>query len=697
MADMGKLRGAIALPLIVSLSCIPPKGVATEPTGGSGSTKDYAPLTIKDDAKAANQAVILGTDAKNGSTVLPLPATPTKGLVDAMFVKLGGVDIASGGSTPVKLSTEPNADGSVQVGIYEELAGGTGSQWRAGVWVSAFVAASTLGKDLTDFSFSAASGGYIDGASASGLMAGGFLATMTGEKIDPTVTMTGIINPDGTIGPVGGIPEKFAASIEKGKRTLGYPIGMRYAKSEATGKDVDLVAFAKSKGAEAVEIANVQEAYKLLTHKHLPETLPVAEADMVLDDETIKGIDAKYKGWQKKLAEEWGALLQLQQAGRLPARLLAMASHAQKSAEQAERLYKQGLIAGAYSKMLVAWVYAASATDTYDIVSKIQAGHTDAALAAITSLDQLDTRTTEVFKKIGAIKPSTLGGHLLMIASFQAALRSWGFKMFAKDQVTQTKELIGMLARRSAAELQGPEVADAVVERLAPTVLLIGQTIASAAMADEELDFMTEKSVNYRCSIPNIKRMSTSFQSAGAAGVNYFETLLVEPAAKQFGMTMDQARVRIAMSEPNYLVSYMLSHLQQVDGLPKELKELWGEKSPQWNLMMLAGSEVAYYNSAELIAKYYSLGISTDYQTGRANAVVHEKAFMNMLASAERNARASARGARIATGSIPVQAKLAYQQATIAREGDLSDKIDALSQFWLSSAYSQTAVMLARN
>jgi hypothetical protein len=127
------------------------------------------------------------------------------------------------------------------------------------------------------------------------------------------------------------------------------------------------------------------------------------------------------------------------------------------------------------------------------------------------------------------------------------------------------------------------------------------------------------------------------------------------------------------------------------------MKTAWGENSPQWNLMALAGSQLAYYNSAELIAKYYSLGLKTDYVTGKANGVEHEKAFMNMLASAERSARASARAARIATGSIPVQAKLAYQQATIAREGDMSDKIDALSQYWMSSAYSQTAVMLARN
>src|SRR5262249_13755730 len=149
-----------------------------------------------------------------------------------MYVQMGGTSPATGGMTPVRLATAPNPDRSVQVGVFEEFANGTGSQWRAGVWVSAIVAATVLGKDLTDFTFSATSGGYIDGASASGLMSAGFLAAITGVEIDPAVTMTGIINPDGTIGPVAGIPEKFLGSIEKGKKRLGYPIGMRMAKSE---------------------------------------------------------------------------------------------------------------------------------------------------------------------------------------------------------------------------------------------------------------------------------------------------------------------------------------------------------------------------------------------------------------------------------------------------------------------------------
>src|SRR3990172_1470432 len=119
-------------------------------------------------------------------------------------------------------ATAPQSDGPVRVGMYEQFAGGMGPQWRAAVWISSFVAASMLGKDLTDFRFTAENAGYIDGASAGALMTAGFIASLTGAKIDPSATMTGIVNPDGTVGPVGGIPHKFTASLAAGKKRLGY-------------------------------------------------------------------------------------------------------------------------------------------------------------------------------------------------------------------------------------------------------------------------------------------------------------------------------------------------------------------------------------------------------------------------------------------------------------------------------------------
>jgi hypothetical protein len=688
---MGKLVGVVTL---FVLSCGGKQAPKPQPT--DETKKQYAPLTIKQDAKRPNQAVILGTDEGNGSTVVPLPVTPMNGVVDAMFVRTGAGVTASGGSSPVKLGTAPNQEQTVQVGIYEEMAGGAGPQWRAGVWVSAFVAANTLGKDLTDFTFTASSGGFIDGASASGLMAGGFLSTMTGAKIDGTATMTGIINPDGTIGPVDGIPEKFSASIAKGKKRLGYPIGMRYAESAASGEKVDLEQLAKDGGATAVEIANVHDAYKLLTGRALPQPVPVTEADMALDAETTKAISVKYKAWQQRLAGEWSQLLQLQQAGRLPTRLALMASHAQKTGEEAERLHAQGKVAAAYARVLSAWVSAASATDTYDILTKVAAGDTVGAMGALGALDALDAATTEVFKKIGAMKPNTMGGHLQMMGAFQSALRGWGFKMFAADSVTRTRRFMLGLDGRSREELASPELANEVVENVAPTVLLIGRTVAETIHAAQRIEFESEKTINYMCSLPNVRRLATSYASASAAGINYFETLIVQDAARAQNLTFEEASRQFALKEPEYLIAFQLSRLANNEGLPKQLREQWGEKSLAWNLMALAGNELAYSVSGELIAKHHSIGVKVD-PTGRVDSVVHEKAFANMLETAEKTARASARAARIATGAIPVQSKIAYQIASIQRDGDTADKIEALAGYWTASALSQTAVALARN
>jgi len=656
----------------------------------------YGPLGARGDAKRPNQAVILGTDDKNGSTVIPLPAAQAKAVVDAMYVQMGGSGPATGGMTPVKLATGPNPDQSVQVGLYEEFNGGTGPQWRAGVWVAAIVAAGVLGKDLTDFTFSASSGGYIDGASASGLMAGGFLAAMTGAEIDPKATMTGIINPDGTIGPVGGIPEKFVGSIEKGKRRLGYPIGMRKAKSEATGEEVDLVELAKQHGAEAIEIADVHEAYKLLTGKQLPDTVPLAESEMALDAGTSAALEEKYKDWQQRLAKEWGSIVQLDSAGKLPALLGTLKEYTKHYSDLAEQLHKKGLVGAAYQRMLYAWTFATATNTTYELLNKVKKGDITGAVAELNTLDQLGGNINAVFQKIGALKPKTLGGHLQMIAAFKTALRSYVYRQLASQITMSTVMYLQTLASEPAAKLTSAETADQVVAAIAPTLLYVGRTTAESTLALQELEFEKEDSVTYMCSLPNVKRMATSFQSAAAAGVSYFDTMVIDELAKSASLSVDDARNRFSAVEPDYLVAYLMTKLSDTEGLPKDLKTGWGEKSLAWGLMSLASSELAYFDSAELIAKYYSLGVHTD-DNNKVDKIEFEQAFTNMLASAERNARANARAAKIAAGAVPVQAKLAYQIAAIERDGDLSEKVDALGEFWAASAFSQTAVMLARN
>ncbi|MGE5181398.1 MAG: hypothetical protein ACM31C_05030 [Acidobacteriota bacterium] len=649
------------------------------------SVKTYRPLGIRADAKAPRQAVILGTDANDGSTVLPLPAAQATGRVDAMFVSTGG-----GGLSPIELATAPDLDGGVQVA--------TGPAWRAGVWGAAIVAASVLDKDVTDFTFSATSGGVSDGASASALIAAGFLATLTGAPIDPQATMTGILDPDGAIGPVDGLPEQLLGAIAQGKKKLGYPIGMRMARSEASGQPVDVEELAKAHGARAIAIADAHDAYRLLTGKQLPRAVPVAEADMALDAATTKLLEGKYLTWQQQVAQRWATIVQLDSAGRLPATLVAMRDHAKQLVDAAEKMHRQGRAAPAYVRILTAAVYTQATADTYELLAKVQAGDLAGAGAMLGKLAERGKAAAGVLDEIGQRQPSTLGGHLTMIAAFETALASWVSGVHAARTVAAAQDALKSVAfaHASKAELGAPAFADTLVAALAPAAVFSAAAGVGAEVAREELELEASRSVDYTCSIPDVRRVASSFQAAAAAGLDYLDALLVEPLAKRASLPVDDARQRLGSREPDYLVTWMASRLGSGEGLPHELQVKWGAQSLAWSLLSLAGSELAYDDAGLLISKHASLGVKTD-DGGKLTGLAHDEALDPMLATAERSARASARAARIATGAIPVPAKLAYQAAMLERDGDLSAKLDALRQFRTASAMSQIAVMLARN
>jgi hypothetical protein len=644
---MGLTRGVLAAALVVACGGTQ-HGAPTQPP--APRVVAYAPLGFKADARVPNQAVILGTDDKHGSTVIPLPAGPSTVQIDR-----------------VTLATAPNPEHAVQV---------TGGP---GVWMSAVVAANVLDKDVGDFTFSAT------GDAASGLVAGGFLAALTGAPIDGAATLTGTINPDGTIGPVPGVPEAFLAAIQNGKRRLGYPAGMRMVTS-AAGETVDLVALAKAHGAEAVEIGDVHAAYKLLTGKDLPATVPVPAAEMALDKATIDALDARYKDWQQRVAVEWSTLVQLDTAGRVPPTLLALRDLAKQNAEAAEALHKRGLAAAAYSRMLAAWAFASATTQAYDIVSKVRAGNVKAAIDAVHALDHVADTTTGALQKIGVTRPATLGGHLEMLAAFEAVLRGYVFQTMAARATGAAAQDLESIATLSHAQLGAPETADQVMSAVAPAVLYVARTTAEATLGEQQLALVNAQTVAYTCSPAGVQQVATAFSSAGAASLTVVDTLL--------DIQDDDARNRVALYEPDYLVAYVTSKLGA--GALDDLKTAWGEQSLPWVLLQLAGSQLAYHDAAELIAKYASLGVHTG-DDGKLASLDHDKAFIHLLAAAERNARASAHAAKIATGAIPVQAKLAYQLATVERDGDLDDKVDALVELWSASAFSEMAVVLARN
>jgi uncharacterized protein len=125
-----------------------------------------------------------------------------------------------------------------------------------------------------DFFFVVRSGApVIGGPSAGATLTVGAIAALAGWKVREDALMTGTINPDGSIGPVGGIPEKAMGARAVGARLFLFPAGQ--ATQLIDGAHTDLAAWcAATLAIECVPVVDVVDAVNLLTD-HAIERPPV--------------------------------------------------------------------------------------------------------------------------------------------------------------------------------------------------------------------------------------------------------------------------------------------------------------------------------------------------------------------------------------------------------------------------------------
>ncbi|HPR41973.1 MAG TPA: ATP-dependent protease [Candidatus Methanofastidiosa archaeon] len=133
---------------------------------------------------------------------------------------------------------------------------------QASARLAATVASEVCGVDLYDYNFYytiTSSSSVIGGPSAGGILTVATVAALNGWEVDTSVMMTGMINPDGTIGPVGGIYQKALAASEFGIKTFLVPEGQ--ATVTYDGEVIDLTTYAPENwGMEVKEITDIYDA-----------------------------------------------------------------------------------------------------------------------------------------------------------------------------------------------------------------------------------------------------------------------------------------------------------------------------------------------------------------------------------------------------------------------------------------------------
>jgi uncharacterized protein len=145
-------------------------------------------------------------------------------------VKLASTEInalavgpTGGAVLPIKVTLLTPGDGRAYVAGVPEAGEGFGPSAQ----IALYVAARYSGRPYTNYTALLrvlASDAQVGGPSASGYITVALFALMNNLTLRGDMAMTGIILPDGLVGPVGGVSQKVSAAAEKGIKTV---LGMR--------------------------------------------------------------------------------------------------------------------------------------------------------------------------------------------------------------------------------------------------------------------------------------------------------------------------------------------------------------------------------------------------------------------------------------------------------------------------------------
>ncbi len=605
-----------------------------------------------------------------------------------------GKENVRGGAEGATVTVKPNPSGDIRVAVFEEFSGGAGEQWRASVWMASFLASSTLGRTLTDYEFGVSTGGFVDGPSAGGLTTAAMMATMLGVPVDPAVTLTGTINPDGTIGPVGGIPQKLQGAAAKGKQRFGFPVGQRYDVDLRSLEYVDLVSAADDAGMTAHEVRDVHDAFQLLTGKVLPRPVPLEASAMELPRPVFKRMERTTVRW---MGEARKRLATLKQEQAVPALTQPMVLDAHTRLQGALRYQLQGLGAMAYRQALTAAVSADIAVRTDRLVALGM--EEDLALMSqeVDSLLKGASKVEKVFVELSRQQPRTATGALTLLSAYNAATVAWAFAELGLEDAAAFNAIVrGLRKGEVPAEWQatlrqaGPEgqegaLAALLASKLIPALMHLLASEYALQRVSDALEGGTEEGVPLHLEEAALQRLARTYTSAAKANLDYYDSLMLSGVAEEQGLSMAAARQVKTTQDENYRFARKLMELalrqRKASGVPGAMTTL-------------AASLGAWLRGSSLVAREYSLGVIQE--GGGVKGVKKDKAFSAMLELAELKAREQAALAREVTGVVPVTAQLGYLEAQARREGSPEDKLEALYCFWQSSAVSQLAVLMSR-
>ena len=624
--------------------------------------------------------VLAGVAAVSAKTV---PVAVREGKVyAASFIK--GPSICKGATHLVDIRIEPNPSHVIQVGFFESSAGAVGPQWRTAGWMAALVATTLLDKDLHNYRLSYTLGGLIDGPSAGTLATSGVIALMRGEKIPEDVSMTGTINPDGTVGPVGGIPEKVRGAAESGKKRFAIPLGQRIDTNLCTGNKEDVVALGRSLGVEVKEVGDVREAYAFLTGVHLP-----APPEKTLPRDLPKDVRAAYR----QLSENW--LARYAAAGNIvasarPAEFTPEYRSIWRLGERLEKAGREELRVGheaaAFNRI---WMGVLNGEVAAQGIMGMRALLTQGFPGLHSRVkNRLDHARAKVKASAGDLR------NVSVATTVDAGVVAWiginlGPALAYLDQGYSLLDRSIALSRR------------AVPKYFKEVALLAFQSLAHATLAE----MLAESAASTKGwlglggpPIPagkgGVKKIISDislYRSAARSNLGYFDALHTSELAKSNHVDLETAKSALRRNDLLYLAAQgSMEHQNTIYNVFAH--------SVSGAFAELGGLFASVSSSSLLVAQYYSLGARTD-KLGRVVGFASEAPVKRMTDLADEEAVRAISEADAATkGASTPMLLSALDTARRNRDSSVTaqDRLTALSIYWNATLTARLITQLSR-
>ena len=372
-----------------------------------------------------------------------------------------GPDGSTGSSNEFAIDYEKGAGDTFRVGISEDEVEGTGDQWRAAGWNAAAVATILTGAPLSGVRVNYDVNGRIDGPSAGALMTVGLLSLIRGDKIKPGITMTGTINPDGTVGPVGGIPYKVDGAKQAKAKTMLIPLGQRNS-ADDSGELVDVIDIGERKGVKVKEVGDIYAAYKAFTGKTLAR--PKQTNDVSLSNDDYKQIKARVKGQLADFQSAAGEFNSLDPA--VQNELTWITSQANDAKDRAQSLSDNGSQAGAYSEALSAAALANAAVRVGQLYQVLLTQGVGPFVEQVKSSEAVEGKVEALFDQLKATKTKTVSDASNSVNAYSNAIDALSAASFGDNLIQQAKT-VGELEPALTKAIQGAvfyEIAGSQVE-----------------------------------------------------------------------------------------------------------------------------------------------------------------------------------------------------------------------------------------